>query len=145
LERYEQIPDRWQVFISYKSQDEAIAERLQNTLELAGINAFRDQESMRGGKEWWDQIQRAIPRSRYFVLLMGKITHTSAVIEEEIKTAQAHNIPVIPILAGADLKDWKHHPELLDTHGLKIKPGQWTTFIKNLLNSVGSPLTSLQE
>jgi hypothetical protein len=143
LERYSNIPDRWSVFISYQNTNKEDSNKLSNALRLAGVNVFRDKESLVGGEDWWKRIQQVIQNSRYFVLLMSENSRKSEYVIKELKLAIENKITLIPVHIHGSIDDWKEYPEIGRSHILFTN--DWNLFINQLLKAIGSPLTNLEE
>lgn len=54
---------RKHAFISYVSEDEVRAEKLQSALEAAGVEVWRDKKNLVPGSDWAAEIRKAITRS----------------------------------------------------------------------------------
>jgi hypothetical protein len=128
--------DRWSVFISYQRKPDArVGERLSKGLQAEGVSVFRDLEDLHGGQEWWPTIQRAIGRARHFVLIIGKSTHKSEWVRNELEYAIRKKLNVIPVLAGGSLKDWDSL-ELGRRHAIDIDSGSWGDLLGKILGAV---------
>jgi TolB-like protein/Tfp pilus assembly protein PilF len=64
------------VFVSYASQDGAVARQIATALRAAGIEVWFDQSELRGGEAWDRQIRQQIRDCRLFVALIS--AHTEA-------------------------------------------------------------------
>jgi TIR domain len=59
------------VFVSYARRDgAAIAADLRQRLEAAGVSLWQDLVAMEGGQDWWRQIQHAVDKAEYLVLIL---------------------------------------------------------------------------
>ncbi len=63
------------VFLSYASQDAAIALQLCNALRQAGIEVWFDQSELRGGDAWDASIRRQIKACALFIPIISRHTH----------------------------------------------------------------------
>lgn len=61
-------------FLSYASQDAAIARRLSAVLREAGVEVWLDQSELRGGDSWDEKIRRQIKACALFVPLISAST-----------------------------------------------------------------------
>jgi TolB-like protein/Flp pilus assembly protein TadD len=68
-------PDK-AVFLSYASQDAAVALQLCNALRQAGIQVWFDQSELRGGDSWDASIRRQIKTCALFIPIISRHTHT---------------------------------------------------------------------
>ncbi|MFM2286885.1 MAG: repeat-containing protein YrrB [Pseudomonadota bacterium] len=62
------------VFLSYASQDAAVAQRIRASLAAAGIEVWFDQSELRGGDAWDASIRRQIRECALFVALVSANT-----------------------------------------------------------------------
>lgn len=125
LERYTARDDRWAVFISYSSDEhKQVATQLADALQVEGVSVFRDQDTLRGGDQWWSVILRSIERSGRFVLLMGARTQRSEWVQREVRFALEQNLQVVPVYAGGHPDLWGDlAPELKMRHALSLQNG----------------------
>ncbi|MFY7867181.1 toll/interleukin-1 receptor domain-containing protein [Roseateles sp.] len=137
LSEFSAESDRWSVFISYQGtdRDRTLAARLSAALHARGVAVFRDKESLRGGEKWWPVLQRAIERSRFFVLIVGDTTLHSPWVKKELQLALEQGISVIPILAGGTLGAWAGFG-LAERHALDISLCQWGALVDQLCSAV---------
>ena len=63
------------VFLSYASEDEAVAERICTSLRGAGIEVWFDQSELRGGDIWDQSIRKQIKTCALFIPIISKSTH----------------------------------------------------------------------
>lgn len=77
-----------QIFISYASEDRAVARRLYNDLAAAGLTPWLDTERLLPGQRWADVIADAIQHSSHFiVLLSSKSVSKRGFVQKELKIA----------------------------------------------------------
>jgi hypothetical protein len=89
--------DAPEVFISYRRKDSsAFALLVLNKLKQAGIDTFLDL-AMQAGTNWQSHIRSEIQSRSHFVLLIGKGTLASEVVQREISWAIEANATIIPI------------------------------------------------
>lgn len=87
------------VFISYRRVDGSdFAKRLYEDLNKQGIKAWLDVENMPSGNTFIDEIDRAIERSDYFLLVATPEAINSDFCKDEWKKALEHYKPIIPII-----------------------------------------------
>jgi WD40 repeat protein len=92
------IPNRYDLFISYSRRDAAFALRLREQLALAGKTCWIDQGNIAHGEEWWPTILAAIERSACFVCLVSPPFQQSRPCHAEAVHARALNKKIIQIL-----------------------------------------------
>jgi hypothetical protein len=137
LEGYGAEVAKWSVFLSYRRADQTFAMRLADRLRALGLDVFVDQQALRGGSRWRKEIYQAIERARHMVVLLGPETHESEEVRGELEHAFDCGTPVIPVLVGGRLEDWKDMPRLHALHALKGKRKAWATMAKAIAGSIG--------
>lgn len=90
------MPTKKDVFISYKSEDYAEANKLKKDLEKEGISCWMAPESIPGGSSYAKEIPRAIRESRFFVLVFTGRTQNSKWIPRELDQAINNDIRILP-------------------------------------------------
>lgn len=116
-----------EVFISYRRKDSsAFALLVLTRLKQAGIDAFLDL-AMLPGANWQTHIRSEIQSRSYFVLLIGKETLASQVVQREIAWAIEADSNIIPIWHN----EYIHKPEqfslppdiervLMESHSIRV-------------------------
>jgi hypothetical protein len=97
-------PEHYDVFLSYSRRDGAIMRRLLKDLRRAGVMVWTDEHLAPGTNSWVQAIESALRASSVLIVLLTPNSKASSFVEKEILTAQAHRIPVIPLLAVGDEK-----------------------------------------
>ena len=64
------------VFLSYASADAVAARRIADALRAAGVEAWLDENALRGGDAWDAEIRRQIRDCALFVPIVSKHTET---------------------------------------------------------------------
>ncbi|MDO9312847.1 MAG: toll/interleukin-1 receptor domain-containing protein [Nitrosomonas sp.] len=64
------------LFLSYASEDRAIAERIQQALDHNGIDCWFDRQQLIGGDDWESKIIRNVNACSLFVLILSRHTLT---------------------------------------------------------------------
>jgi len=86
---------RYDVFISYSSIDQKIAEGVCAYLEQQGIRCFVAYRDIPRGVVWATAIVDALEQSRMMVVLFSKNFNNSPQVEREIELASDSNIPIL--------------------------------------------------
>src|SRR3954452_11839537 len=86
-----------EVFISYASEDEAVASRIRLLLEANGITCWIDSRDIPGASVWGAAIVEAIQGSRVFVLILSTRSNDSRPVASEVQLADAAKLPLLPI------------------------------------------------
>ncbi len=84
------------VFISYSSEDKAIADAMCHYLEQDGIRCWIAPRDVRPGAEYAGEIIDALSASRAFVLVFSGHANASLHVKNEVKRTVSHEIPIIP-------------------------------------------------
>src|SRR3954452_23745011 len=86
------------VVISYARSDGAeIAAGLRHRLEAAGVSLWQDLVAMQGGQDWWRQIQQAVDKAEYLVLVLPPGALASEVCKDEWRYARQVGTYVIAV------------------------------------------------
>jgi hypothetical protein len=85
-------------FLSYCRSDNEYAERLCVKLAGAGVDVWRDQESLYAGQSWPGAIGEAITKQETIVLLWSANAATSHFVDFEWNTALALKKHIVPVL-----------------------------------------------
>lgn len=87
------------VFISSSPSDRSHAEYISKQLENAGLSVRRNQEGLRPGENWAEEIERAITNSKNFLILLSDNTPNDPFCLSRTALALTkENTRVIPIL-----------------------------------------------
>jgi TolB-like protein/Flp pilus assembly protein TadD len=96
------------VFVSYASQDAAVANSIVESLESRGLKCWLAPRDVKPGAQYADAIVRAINDARAIVLILSASATVSSHVGREIERAASKRKPIIPFrLDGATL-----NPEL---------------------------------
>ena len=85
------------VFISYSTDDSAVAEETRDGLEAAGIPCWMAPRDIAPGKEYGPQIIEAIESCAVLVLLLSESSNSSRFVINEVERAVAKGKVVIPV------------------------------------------------
>ena len=86
------------VFISYKTEDEAQARWVRDTLETNGISCWMAPGSIPGGSSYAAEIPAAIRGCRAFVLVLSQQTQASRWVPRELDQAINCGKVVLPFM-----------------------------------------------
>jgi glucokinase len=94
--------DQHDVFLSYSSEDAAVANRLRDELAARGYDVWLDKIALLPGDDL-SEIFSAIERSKYFIILLTRSSVRSAFVGQELSAARIREIEqghiiVIPLL-----------------------------------------------
>lgn len=83
------------IFISYSSSDEQIANRICENFEQAGISCWIAPRDIQAGKEYGGEIIRGIETSKVFFLCLSKTANESQHVLREVERAVNRKIPIL--------------------------------------------------
>lgn len=130
------MPAEPRVFLSYARADgeafaQALRERLQR--EQPEITLWPDRTQLEGGKGWWQQIEEALDRVQFMVLVMTPAALRSPVVRKEWRFARQRGVCVYPVkgvpdtdLDFAGMPLWMRKAQFFDLDQ------EWQTFVNYL-------------
>jgi TolB-like protein len=131
------------IFISYASQDSAIAEAVCKALEEAGLPCWIAPRNVRAGDFYADAIVQAINSCRVLVLILSKNAIDSAHVLREVERASAKKRQIISIhLDSTPLPPGLEY-FLSASHWLDASQGPIARIIPSLLESARSHHTTV--
>src|SRR6266478_9229781 len=89
------------VFISYASQDAAVAGALVQALERQGVGCWIAPRDVKAGAQYADAIVRAISVAKAFVLVLSENAIASSHVSREIERASSKKRPIIALRIDA--------------------------------------------
>ena len=89
------------VFISYASQDAAVASALVEALERHGVRCWIAPRDVKAGALYADAIARAISGAKAFVLVLSESAIASSHVSREIERASSKKRPIIALRIDA--------------------------------------------
>jgi hypothetical protein len=136
------------VFISYaRSDGEQFATALRRALQRQNIPLWQDRVAMEGGRDWWLQIEEALNKVKFMVMVMTPNALTSPIVKKEWRYARQRGVCVYPVkgapnLDFASLPRWMRDAHFYDLgynlEALHEGP-EWETFIRHLNGSCTVP------
>jgi len=84
------------VFVSYASQDAAVANSIVDSLESQGLKCWLAPRDVKPGAQYADAIVRAINEAKAVVLVMSANAVDSAHVAREVERAASKRKPIIP-------------------------------------------------
>jgi phosphate/phosphite/phosphonate ABC transporter binding protein len=130
------------VFISYSSQDKAVADAAVAALEAEGIRCWYAPRDVPPGSDWGESIAEAVESGRVFVLIFSAGANRSQRVLDELNLAINHEAAVLPFRieqldpSGAMLL------HLSTRHWLDAHTPSWDTHLEELVESVQAMLAS---
>ncbi|MBE6587878.1 MAG: toll/interleukin-1 receptor domain-containing protein [Ruminococcaceae bacterium] len=104
------------VFISYSSKDQKIADNLVSVIESKGASCWIAHRDIIPGEEWAESINNAIQNCRIFVLIFSKDSNSSVQVGKEINLAVSNNKVIIPYKIDSTEIEGGMKYYLCDTH-----------------------------
>ena len=98
-----------EVFISYSTQDAAVAEEIKRRLESKGASVFVASTSVEPGTKWSSEILQKLRESKLVLFLASKKSCDSKYVNQEIGGTVIMQKPLVPVLCGvstAELPGW---------------------------------------
>lgn len=105
------------VFISYASENLAVAEEICRTLEAEGIPCWYAPRNINPGDKWTESIVQAIVDAKVFVILFSKDSNMSPHVQSEIAHAHSSGCSIIPYRID--------HSEMTDMVSYYLGPLHW--------------------
>jgi hypothetical protein len=136
------------VFISYVSEDSSTVDRLQTSLEKAGITVWRDRSSLGPGDSWKTSIRRAITSGAFFVACFSAASRGRAksyrneeltLAIEELRMRNRERIWFLPVvLPGGEVPDWSigAGETLRDFQYIVLSPETWPAGVRKLVQVI---------
>ena len=124
------------IFISYSRQDGAkAAADIRDRLAAEGLSLWQDLVAMEGGRDWWRQIEEAIGKAEYLVLLLTPKALELEVCAKEWRYARQQGTYVVPVSDGPPgalelyrLAGWMRRADIVD----RTVPERWTWLVGRL-------------
>jgi hypothetical protein len=128
------------VFISYAREDLRVATRLSYDLRQHGVETWLDEEQLRPGQRWRDEIHTAIKASSYFIALIsptsldkrGYVQLEMRLALEVLSEFPEHQTYLIPVRVA---ECEPRNPRLRDIHWVDLFPA-YVTGLQKILASI---------
>jgi hypothetical protein len=128
------------VFLSYASEDAAVAERICEALRGAGVEVWFDRSELRGGDAWDREINEQIRRCQLFMPIIS--AHTEARDEgyfrrewgsalDRMRDMAEHKTYLVPVVIDGTAERGAAVPERsrqVQWSRLSIAAGSWSEF-----------------
>jgi Tol biopolymer transport system component len=87
-----------QVFISYSRKDLPFVEQLATDLKNAGFDVWHDVSGLGGGSRWRSEIENALRRSQFVLVVLSPDSTASEWVEREFLFASQLKLKIIPLM-----------------------------------------------
>ena len=136
------------VFISYVSEDSKTVDRLQRSLEKAGIIVWRDRSSLGGGDLWKSSIREAIASGAFFVACFSAASKNRSksymneeltLAVEEMRMRNRERVWFLPVvLPGGEVPDRSigAGESLRDFNYIVLSAETWSTAVRKLVQVI---------
>jgi serine/threonine-protein kinase len=111
------------VFISYASQDTAVANALVEALEVCRIRCWIAPRDVVAGSLYADAIVRALNKARVFVLVLSVHAGASPHVSKEIERASSKGRPIIALRADSEPLSPAFEYYLSESQWIDLDPG----------------------
>jgi len=132
------------VFISYSSKNYSIAELIYNELEKASVKCWMAPQSLNGGDEYEEIIEKSISACKVFVLVFSEPAVNSRWVNSELTIAFNEYKHIIPFKIDQTLLEGKMRVKLIQSHWIDAYP-EAATKVAELVNSVKHVLSESVE
>jgi TolB-like protein len=133
------------VFISYASQDAAVAAALVETLERHGIACWIAPRDVKAGALYADAIVRAISGAKAFVLVLSEGAIASTHVSKEIERASSKKRPIIALRVDAAALTPALEYFLSESQWLDARAGNIDAAYVKLIDAISEPARAASE
>ena len=109
------------VFLSYRRTDQALAQKLVESLQAQGVKVWWDQ-MIEGGEDWREAIVENLTSARSLVILFSEECNTSKQLKKELSIADGLDKEVIPVLIENTKPKGHYLYELSARNWLRVHP-----------------------
>jgi hypothetical protein len=143
------------VFLSYASEDVAVASRICTSLRAAGIEVWFDQNELRGGDAWDAAIRQQINQCALFMALISTNAHARVEgyfrLEWKLAVDRSHYMApdqpfLLPVVIDSSPQSDERIPQRLrEVHWLSAPGGETTAaFVQRVLDLLSPDLLRAQ-
>src|SRR5579864_2637967 len=133
------------VFISYASQDAAVAAALVDALERHGIACWIAPRDVKAGALYADAIVRAISGAKAFVLVLSESAIASSHVSKEIGRASSKKRPIIALRMDATPLTPALEYFLSESQWVEAQTGKIDAAYVKLIDAIGDPAQASPE
>ena len=134
------------VFVSYSRRNIEMAQKLNDSLDNSGIDAWVDWEGIPLSSDWMDEITRAIEGADAFLFIITPDSLASEVCGEELELGLKYNKKLIPILYKEPEKGSTMHDSLAATNWVYMREqDDYDNALAGLIESIHTDLGWVRE
>ena len=127
------------VFISYASQDAAVAAALVEALERRGIACWIAPRDVKAGALYADSIVRAISGAKAFVLVLSESAIASSHVGKEVERASSKKRPIIALRVDAAPLTPALEYFLSESQWVEARAGNMEAAYSRLIDAIREP------
>jgi len=128
-----------EVFVSYASQDTAVANAIVEALERNGLRCWIAPRDVRAGAQYADAIVRAISDAKVFVLVLSANAGASSHVGKEIERASSKKRPIIALRIDAAPLTPALEYFLSESQWIEAQPGMMEAAYAKLIDAIREP------
>jgi TolB-like protein len=128
-----------EVFISYASQDKAVADAVVGALERAGLKCWIAPRDVRAGAQYADAIVRALSGAKAMVLVLSANAVNSSHVGKEIERASSKKRPIIALRTDAAELTPALEYFLSESQWIEVQPGKEEAAYAKLIDAIRDP------
>lgn len=133
------MPD---IFISYSTTDERVAQFMRQHLSDEGVQVFLASASLQPGQQWSQEILNALRGSSWVLFLASRAACASPWVQQELGAAlitQKKLVPIVWDMSPSDLPGWVKSYQALNLAGASME--QVKSQMTAIANSIKSDKT----
>ncbi len=111
----------YDIFLSYRRADQAVARKIVEALEARGVRIWWDQK-IEGGEDWRDAIVDSLTRSSVLVILFSEDCNDSKQLRKELAIADTMDKEIVPVLIEDTQPKGHFLYELASRNWIQIHP-----------------------
>ena len=125
------------IFVSYSTDDSAVAEQIRDGLEAASISCWMAPRDIVPGKEYAEQILDAIENCEVMVLVLSETSNSSRFVRSEVERAVSKNKVIVPVRI--------HEVTLSRSLEFFISSAQWIDALEGVATAVPALASALRQ
>lgn len=119
---------KYDIFISYRRSDQALARSLVDALTARGVRVWWDQ-MIEGGEDWRDAIVETLTESTALLILFSEACNSSKQLKKELALADTLDKTVVPVLIENTKPKGHFLYEMAAINWLQIHPNPETKVV----------------
>ena len=128
------------VFVSYSSRDNAVADAVVASLEQNGIRCWYAPRDVKPSEDWGRANNSAIETSRIMLVIFSANSNRSQRVLDELNVAISEELTILPFRIENLEPDGALRLHLTSRHWLDAYDPSWEMYIRDLIRTVSSNL-----